>query len=217
MPRSKGLRDDDILGRLAEIETRLDALDGGGEDAPTGRTTDAARVPERDERRDTEPRNRQVMVQVEGRDADQVPGMPDHMAGGHEEDNVRVMMAADRERAERRASREDDDDDADGKGDPKADRADEVKDAMSPGQRRAAADPRQVAPPSAKPAERPSVSEARRQSGELPEASKPMVGTTREAAADTDKVPNRTSGARNDDQAPGRSEADTDKPKDAKK
>lgn len=107
VPRSKGLRDDDILGRLAEIETRLDAMDGGAGDAPTGRTTDAARVPERDERRDADPRNRQVMVQVESRDADQIPGMPDHMAGGHEDDNVRVVKADDRDRAERKASHED--------------------------------------------------------------------------------------------------------------
>lgn len=140
MPRSKGLRDDDILGRLAEIETRLDAMDGGGEDAPTGRTTDAARVPERDERRDTEPRNRQVMVQVEGRDAEQVPGMPDPVAGGHEDDNVRVVLADDRERAEHRAARKDD-------AAAEPDRTDEVKAAMSRGQRAAPADPRQVAPP----------------------------------------------------------------------
>ena len=49
MPRSIGLRDDDTLGRLAEIETRLDALEMG-RDAPAGRTTDALRVPERDEK-----------------------------------------------------------------------------------------------------------------------------------------------------------------------
>lgn len=106
MPRSTGLRDDDMLGRLAELETRIDALEAG-RDAPTGRTTDPARVPERDERRDTEARNRQVMVQVPDRESDQVPGMPDHMAGGHEDDNVRVVPAPDREKAERRAERPD--------------------------------------------------------------------------------------------------------------
>jgi hypothetical protein len=102
MPRSKGLRDDDMLGRLAEIETRLDALEAG-EDAPTGRTTDAARVPERDERRDTEPRNRQVQVTAAPQDPGYPPGMPDSMGGGQTEDRTRIVDGESRDEAERRA------------------------------------------------------------------------------------------------------------------
>ncbi len=105
MPRSHGLRDDDLMGRLAEIETRLDALDSGG-DAPTGRTTDPARVPERDERRDTEARNRQVHVAEEGREPTNPAGMPDDKGGEMTPDNTRTVDASARDAAERRAARQ---------------------------------------------------------------------------------------------------------------
>lgn len=114
MPRSAGLRDDDMLGRLAEIETRLDALEGG-HDAPTGRTTDAMRVPERDERRDDEARNRQVHVLEGDREQNPMPSSPeaegtpaDAMAGAAQVDNVRTIEADVRGRAEHRAAREQD-------------------------------------------------------------------------------------------------------------
>jgi hypothetical protein len=35
MPKRHGLRDDDTLGRLADIERRLDALEAPDEKAPT--------------------------------------------------------------------------------------------------------------------------------------------------------------------------------------
>jgi hypothetical protein len=117
MPRSHGLRDDDLLGRLAEIETRMDALEGG-HDAPTGRTTDAARVPERDERRDTEVRNRQVHVTAAPADPGYPPGMPDSMGGERVADRTRIVDGAARDVAERRARQE-----ADEKAKPKADDA----------------------------------------------------------------------------------------------
>lgn len=106
MPRSHGLRDDDLLGRLAEIETRLDAIEAG-DDAPTGRTTDPARVPERDERRDAEARNRQVHVTEEPREPGYAPGMPDDKGGELVPDNTRVVDASARDAAERRAARSD--------------------------------------------------------------------------------------------------------------
>jgi hypothetical protein len=34
MPKRHGLRDDDTLGRLADLERRLDALEADGEKAP---------------------------------------------------------------------------------------------------------------------------------------------------------------------------------------
>jgi hypothetical protein len=93
MPRKHGLRDDDLLGRLADVETRLDMLEGQPKDRRTA-------VPERDERRDTEARNRQTMV-AEG-DREPLPADPDDKAGEAEHDNVRIVDADDRARGERR-------------------------------------------------------------------------------------------------------------------
>lgn len=94
MPRKHGLRDDDMLGRMADIETRLDILEG----VPVDRRV---ATPTRDERRDTDPRNRQVMVAES--DREEQPNPPDSMDGAAQDDNVTIVDADDRTRSERRA------------------------------------------------------------------------------------------------------------------
>lgn len=104
MPRRAGLRDDDIYGRLADLETRMDAAEAGRE--PPTRADDPYRVPERDERRDTELRARQVHVTAEPAEPGYPPGMPDSMGGEMQPDRTRTMTAEQRDAAERRAARD---------------------------------------------------------------------------------------------------------------
>lgn len=94
MPRKHGLRDDDMLGRLADIETRLDLLEGGPDDRRVA-------TPARDERRDDDPRARQVMVAAGERD--EKPAQPDSMEGATRDDPTTIVDADTRARSERRA------------------------------------------------------------------------------------------------------------------
>jgi hypothetical protein len=101
MPRSIGLRDDDMLGRLAEIETRLDRMESSAAERRAlkrAEDPDVGMVPARDERRDTDPRAHQVMVAVEGREPGPTP--PDSRGGEAQDDDVAIVDADDRTAAE---------------------------------------------------------------------------------------------------------------------